>query len=166
MEEQSVLWQKQYEAEERRIEEEYQRNLAEINKVFRKAAEEIALEFAAKRAEVKKQFSRKNLGESSASDSTQVTCPSKSLSGCTTSKTTTQLIAVNDCQSNPGFKTNISTGIRTDETAYVSHESGVSQNNSDKNSQCGTDQFIVSLCWPHAGCRSATNASTKLLWIR
>lgn len=38
LEEQGALWRKYYEDEERRIEEEYQRSLEEIEATFRKAA--------------------------------------------------------------------------------------------------------------------------------
>lgn len=85
LEEQSLVWRKKYEDEERRIEEEYQRNLAEINAAFREAAQQIKLEYAAKRAEVIKQHTDEQAGKGTIIDPNLVITPCKSVSVCTTS---------------------------------------------------------------------------------
>lgn len=71
MEEESAKWRKHCEDEERRIEEEYQRSLAEIRERFRKASKAIELEFAARKEEVKRQFSDEDLREKSACTTSQ-----------------------------------------------------------------------------------------------
>lgn len=83
LEEQGALWRKYYEDEERRIEEEYQRSLEEIEATFRKAAKAIELEFSARKEEIKRQFSDESASDKLNSESNAG--PSKPLSGCTTS---------------------------------------------------------------------------------
>lgn len=113
LEEQGILWRKQYEDEERRIEEEYQRSLADIEESYRKAAEAIRLEFAARRAEVKKQYST-------------------SLAVCSTS----QCLAINANQSivapSVAPQRNILIPQCGSDSGYVCRESGADRNNSVK----------------------------------
>lgn len=114
MEDQGIPWRKQYEDEERRIEEEYHRSLAEIEESYRKAAEAIRLEFAVKRAEVKKkQYST-------------------SLAVCSTS----QCLAINANQSivapSVAPQRNILIPQCESDSGYVCRESGADRNNSVK----------------------------------
>lgn len=129
---------KQYDEEERRIEEEYQRNLAEIDEEYRKAAKQIELEFAAKKAEVKKQFCDKNAGQNSTSDPSSVTSPSISDSVCTTS----QCIEVNIEQPTKPQTNSLTrkplvavAAAAAAATAHVSGEAELDRNNSDGNNK-------------------------------
>ncbi|XP_021707037.1 uncharacterized protein LOC110678446 [Aedes aegypti] len=56
IEEQSKLWQKYCEEEKRRIEDEYNRGLAEVERAFREGSRKIKLEFQAKRETLKRQY--------------------------------------------------------------------------------------------------------------
>lgn len=85
LEEESALWRQHYDDEERRIEEEYQRDIAELEETFRKAAEAIKLDFAARIEEVKKQYSGENVSEKPIDKLNSVFGPNEPLSACTAS---------------------------------------------------------------------------------
>lgn len=144
LEKQGEMWRKYYEDEEQRIEDEYQRGLAEIKEAHRKAITAIRLEFSIRRDEVKRQFSGENAKEESICSSIITTTgPSKPLSVCTS------------CPSKAVFTQKPTSTIqskhilnRTTNTVYVSRAVGRAHSKGDENDEkdgigwwyCSTDQ--------------------------
>lgn len=60
LEERSKLWQKYYEEEEKRIEDEYDRGLADIERAYKEAAKKIQLNFLARKEAIKREYYAKD----------------------------------------------------------------------------------------------------------